>query len=214
MEVQETAVQTDRILTIPNVLSFIRLLGVPLFLWLILKTPPSDGWAVAVLLIAGATDYFDGKIARATGQISRLGQLLDPLADRLYILATLIGLVVRDIVPLWFALLLIGRDVILAIALIPLRRRGVVGLPVTFLGKAATFNLLYALPLLLLGAGYNHAESVWTQWQGWCFMAGWACAIWGLGLYLWTGVMYLSQTYTLLKTLPKQPRSPKPAAQK
>jgi cardiolipin synthase len=214
MEVQETEVQTDRILTIPNVLSFVRLLGVPLFLWLILKTPPSDGWAVAVLLIAGATDYFDGKIARATGQISRLGQLLDPLADRLYILATLIGLVVRDIVPLWFALLLIGRDVILALALIPLRRRGVVGLPVTFLGKAATFNLLYALPLLLLGAGYNHAESVWTQWQGWCFMAGWACAIWGLGLYLWTGVMYLSQTWALLKTLPKQAPAPKPAASK
>jgi cardiolipin synthase len=79
----------------------------------------------------------------------------------------------------------------------------VVGLPVTFLGKAATFNLLYALPLLLLGAGYSQAESVWTQWQGWCFMAGWACAIWGLGLYLWTGAMYLSQAWTLLKTLPK-----------
>jgi cardiolipin synthase len=202
VEVQETAVQTDRILTIPNVLSFVRLLGVPLFLWLILG-PKADGWAVVVLLVAGATDYFDGKIARATGQISRLGQLLDPLADRLYILATLVGLVVRDIVPLWFAVALIARDVILALALIPLRRRGIVGLPVTFLGKAATFNLLYALPLLLLGASYDSGQSVWTQWTGWAYMAGWAFAIWGLALYLWTGVMYLTQTWTLLKTTPK-----------
>jgi len=197
VKVQETAVQTDRVLTIPNVLSFVRLLGVPVFLWLILKHPPADGWAVALLFAAGATDYFDGKIARATGQISRLGQLLDPLADRLYILATLIGLVVRDIVPVWFAALLIGRDLVLALALLPLRRRGIVGLPVTFLGKAATFNLLYALPLLLLGAGS-------AQWQQIAKMAGWACAVWGLVLYLWTGVMYLTQAYSLVRTVPVQ----------
>ena len=203
MEVQETAVQTDRIFTIPNILSLLRLLGVPVFLWLILG-PKLDGWAVVLLFVAGATDYFDGKIARATGQISRLGQLLDPLADRLYILATLIGLVVRDIVPLWFALVLIARDLILALVLIPLRRRGVVGLPVTFLGKAATFNLLYALPFLLLGATYNSAASVWSQWAGWAFMVGWAFAIWGFALYLWTGVMYLIQAWSLLKTLPVQ----------
>jgi len=196
MKVQETAVQTDRVFTIPNVLSFLRLLGVPLFLWLVLG-PHADGWAVVVLLLAGATDYFDGKIARATGQISRLGQLLDPLADRLYILATLIGLVLRHIVPWWFAALIIGRDVVLAIALIPLRRRGIVGLPVTFLGKAATFNLLYALPLLLLGAGS-------AQWQVLFKMAGWACALWGLGLYLWTGVMYLAQAWQLIKSVPVQ----------
>jgi len=203
VEVQETAVQTDRIFTIPNILSLLRLLGVPVFLWLILG-PKLDGWAVVLLFVAGATDYFDGKIARATGQISRLGQLLDPLADRLYILATLIGLVVRDIVPLWFALVLIARDLILALVLIPLRRRGVVGLPVTFLGKAATFNLLYALPFLLLGATYNSAASVWSQWAGWAFMVGWAFAIWGFALYLWTGVMYLIQAWSLLKTLPVQ----------
>ena len=88
MDVQETEVQTDRILTIPNVLSFARLLGVPLFLWLILG-PHADGWAIVLLTISGITDWLDGKIARATGQISRLGQLLDPLADRLYIAATL-----------------------------------------------------------------------------------------------------------------------------
>ncbi len=202
MQVQETAVQTNRILTMPNVLSMLRLLGVPVFLWLVLG-PQADGWAVVLLFVAGATDYFDGKIARATGQISRLGQLLDPLADRLYILATLIGLVVRDIVPLWFALILIARDLVLAITLIPLRRRGVVGLPVTFLGKAATFNLLYALPLLLLGASYNHANSVWSQPSGWAYMAGWAFAAWGAALYIWTGVMYLSQAWTLLHTLPE-----------
>lgn len=198
MKVQETAVQTDRILTIPNALSLLRLIGVPIFLWLVL-VPKADGWAVVVLALAGVTDYLDGKIARATGQISRVGQLLDPLADRLYILATLIGLLVRDIIPLWFAVVLIGRDVILAIALIPLRRRGITGLPVTFLGKAATFNLLYALPLLLLGSSYSTTSSVWTQWQGWAWMAGWAFAAWGLGLYVWTGVMYLTQAFGLLR---------------
>jgi len=201
VKVQETEVQTDRILTIPNALSMLRLIGVPIFLWLIL-VPKADGWAVVLLMVAGITDYLDGKIARATGQISRVGQLLDPLADRLYILATLIGLVVRDIVPLWFAVVLIARDVILAVALIPLRRRGITGLPVTFLGKAATFYLLYALPLLLLGASYDTATSIWSQWQGWAFMAGWAFALWGLALYVWTGVMYLSQAIALMRSHP------------
>ncbi len=104
MEVQETEVQTDRVLTVPNLLSFLRLLGVPLFLWLIL-VPKADGWAIVLLIFAGLSDYLDGKIARRWNQISRLGQLLDPLADRLYILATLIGLLLRDIIPWWLVAL-------------------------------------------------------------------------------------------------------------
>jgi len=152
VDVQETAVQTDRILTIPNILSFIRLLGVPLFLWLIL-VPEADGWAFVVLALSAVTDYLDGMIARALGQISRLGQLLDPLADRLYIAATLLGLAIRAIIPWWLVVVLLARDLILAVVLALLKRRGITGLPVHFLGKAATFCLLCGLPLLLLGAG-------------------------------------------------------------
>jgi cardiolipin synthase len=192
--VQETEVQTDRILTIPNLLSFLRLLGVPLFLWLVL-VPQADGWAFVVLVVGGITDWLDGTIARATGQISRLGQLLDPLADRLYIAATLVGLAIRAIIPWWLVLLLLGRDLILAVVLGLLKRRGITGLPVHFLGKAATFCLLWGFPLLLLGAdatgtGFSLAELA--------RVLGWAFAIWGTALYWWAGLLYLDQARRIL----------------
>ena len=113
MQVQETHVQTERILTVPNVLSGLRLLGVPLFLWLVLG-PEADGWAVVLLMVSGFTDYFDGYLARRWNQISRVGQLLDPIADRLYVFATLFGLGIRDIVPWWLVVFLLLRDVVLA----------------------------------------------------------------------------------------------------
>lgn len=189
MSTEPDEVITDRILTIPNTLSFLRLLGVPLFLWLVLG-PHADGWAFVVLVIAGITDYLDGRIARATGTSSRLGQLLDPLADRLYILATLVGLLLRGIVPLWLVLALVARDVML-IALFPLlRRRGLVALPVHFLGKAATFNLLYAFPLLLLSDGMS-----WVADFSRVF--GWAFVIWGTALYWWSGILYVEQARRL-----------------
>jgi len=195
VEVQETEVQTDRILTIPNILSFLRLLGVPVFLWLIL-VPQADGWAFVLLVVAGITDYLDGKIARATGQISRLGQLLDPLADRLYIAATLLGLAIRGIVPWWLVVLLLSRDVVLAVALALLKRRGITGLPVHFLGKAATFNLLYAFPMLLLGSS---ATGTGLSWADAARVLGWAFALWGTGLYWWAGILYLEQARRILR---------------
>ena len=159
MEVQETSVTTDRVFTIPNLLSMARLLGVPIFLWLIL-VPQADGLAVALLVVSGITDYLDGYLARRLNQISRLGQLLDPIADRLYILAILVGLLVRVIFPWWLVALLIHRDVVMAVVLVLLKRVGIVGLPVHFVGKAATFCLLYAFPLILLGAGDGSLELV------------------------------------------------------
>lgn len=190
MEVQPTEVQTDRVLTLPNVLSALRLVGVPLFLWLIL-VPEADGLAILLLGAAGFTDWLDGYLARKWNQITRVGQLLDPIADRLYILATLIGLLIRGIVPWWFVALLVSRDLILAVALALLKRRGVTGLPVHFLGKAATFCLLYAFPLLLLGDG-----------SGWLAdtarIAGWAFAVWGTALYWWAAVLYLGQARRIL----------------
>ncbi len=185
MEVQQTEVTSSRVVTLPNVLSLARLLGVPLFLWLIL-VPKADGLAVLLLVVAGATDYLDGYLARKWNQITRVGQLLDPVADRLYILATLIGLLVRDIIPLWLVLLLVSRDVIMAIVLALLKRVGITGLPVHFIGKAATFNLLYAFPLLLLGDG----TGVWAEIAR---IFGWAFVIWGTALYWWAAVLYLEQ---------------------
>jgi cardiolipin synthase len=195
VEVQETEVQTDRILTIPNILSFLRLLGVPLFLWLIL-VPQADGWAFVLLAVSAITDWLDGKIARATGQISRLGQLLDPLADRAYIAAALLGLAIRGIIPWWLVIVLLARDLILGIVLVLLKRRGITGLPVHFLGKAATFCLLYALPILLLGAG---ATGEGLTFADAARVLGWAFAIWGTALYWWAGLLYLEQARRILR---------------
>lgn len=198
MEVQETEVQTDRVITVPNILSFARLLGVPIFLWLIL-VPQADGWAIVVLALAGISDYLDGKIARKWNQISRVGQILDPLADRLYILATLVGLLLRGIIPWWLVAVLVGRDVIMGIVLAIVKKRtGLTGLPVHFIGKAATFCLLYAFPLILLGAGSGTLADV-------CRVLGWAFALWGTGLYLWAGVLYLEQAARVLRMKPTVP---------
>ena len=191
MGVQATEVTTDRVLTVPNALSFLRLLGVPLFLWLILG-PQADGWAVVLLVVSGVTDWLDGTIARATGQISRLGQLLDPLADRLYIIATLVGLLLRGIIPWWLVALLLLRDLMLLATVPALRARGLTALPVHFLGKAATFNLLYAFPLLLLGDGDSPVAFAAT-------VVGWAFVIWGTALYWWAGILYLEQVRRLVR---------------
>ena len=190
----DAEVRTDRILTIPNVLSFARLLGVPLFLWLVL-VPEADGWAFVVLAVSGITDYLDGVIARATGQISRLGQLLDPLADRLYTVATLVGLALRTIIPWWLVVVILARDVMLTVVLARLRRRGVVGLPVHYLGKAATFCLMCGLPLLLLGSGATGAGLTFADLAR---DIGWAFVIWGTALYWWAGLLYLAQARRLL----------------
>jgi cardiolipin synthase (CMP-forming) len=179
----------DRIWTVPNGLSVLRLFGVPLFLWLALG-PKADGWAVVVLMVAGFTDYLDGRIARRFNLTSRLGELLDPAADRLYILATLVALMVRGILPIWLAAILIGRDLLLAPTIPLLSRHGYGPLPVHFLGKAATLNLLYAFPLLLL--------SVDDNWFGHLVRPlAWAFTGWGAALYLWAAWLYLVQVRQL-----------------
>jgi cardiolipin synthase len=198
VSVQETAVQTDRVLTIPNLLSVLRLLGVPLFVWLVL-VPEADGWAVVVLFISGITDYLDGMLARRWNQISRVGQLLDPIADRLYVLAALITFGIRDIVPWWLVGILVLRDLVLVLTLPTLKRLGYTGLPVHFLGKAATANLLAAFPWLLLGTG-DSAFAAWAHAFGWAFL------IWGTGLYWWAALGYLWQVRSLARDARTPPR--------
>ncbi|GAA4226273.1 CDP-alcohol phosphatidyltransferase family protein [Actinomadura meridiana] len=188
MSTQQEAPQ-DRILTVPNSLSLARLVGVPLFLWLVLIE--ADWWALALLVLAGLSDWADGKLARVLNQTSKIGALLDPAADRLYILATLIGLTIRDIIPLWLVVLLVAREVaILPIAPI-VRRLGYSGtLPVHFIGKAGTMCLLYAFPLLLLG---DHDGAAATTAK----VIGWSFAIWGAGLYWSAAALYWIQTRQL-----------------
>jgi cardiolipin synthase (CMP-forming) len=175
----------ERWLTVPNALSFVRLLGVPLFLWLLLG-PQADGWALVVLVASGITDWLDGRIARALDQYSRLGELLDPLADRLYTVATLVAFLIRGIVPWWVLALIIGRDVVVSLALPLLRRKGYLAFPVLYIGKAATLNLLYAFPLLLL-AQMDWAGADLTRPFAYAF------TVWGVALHLWSGALYLVQ---------------------
>ena len=191
METQDgEAAVGRRVLTIPNVISIIRLAGVPLFLWLVL-VPEADGLALAVLALSGLSDYADGYLARRLNQTSQLGAILDPVADRLYILSTVIGLGIRDIIPWWVAIILPARDAFLWCLVPFLRTRGYSSLPVHFLGKAATANLLYAFPLLLLGDGTSVLATL-------AKVFGWAFAIWGTGLYWWAGLLYAWQVRKLL----------------
>ncbi|SDH87601.1 cardiolipin synthase [Actinokineospora alba] len=183
---------SDRVLTIPNALSALRLAGVPVFLYLLL-VPHADGWAIAILMFSGFTDWLDGKIARWLDQASRLGALLDPLADRLYTLATIVAFVLRDIVPWWVAAVLIARDVVVAGCIALLRRRGFGPPEVTYIGKAATFNLMYAFPLLLLAEGTSTLATVVRP-------VSYALAIWGGALFLWSGALYLVQTRAALRS--------------
>jgi cardiolipin synthase len=189
-EQDDTVAVGHRVLTIPNVISIVRLAGVPLFLWLVL-VPEADGWALAVLFLSGLSDYADGYLARRLDQTTRVGEILDPVADRLYILSTVIGLAARGIIPWWVAALLPARDAFLWCLVPFLRTRGYSSLPVHFLGKAATANLLYAFPLLLLGDATGTLPLL-------AKIFGWAFAIWGVGLYWWAGLLYAYQVRRLL----------------
>jgi cardiolipin synthase (CMP-forming) len=182
----------DRVLTVPNALSLLRLAGVPVFLWLLLG-PQEDGWAIVVLAVGGVTDWLDGKLARLMGQYSRLGALLDPAVDRLYILAALVALGLREVVPWWAVAVLVARDLVLGACVLVLRRRGYGPFVVTYLGKAATFLLLYAFPLLLLGQGDGAVAAAALPF-------GIAFAVWGTALYLWSGALYLAQFALAMRT--------------
>lgn len=181
---------TSGVLTVPNVISVLRLLTVPVFAWLALNE--RDLAAFGVLALAAATDWLDGRLARVLNQYSRLGELLDPAADRLFIFVTLVVLAVRDVVPLWLVLVIVGRDVLLTLVLAVLMAVRAGPLPVHFVGKAGTFALLYALPLLLLAEMRGTLGLV-------ADVAGWAFALWGVGLYWLAGALYVRQAVDVLR---------------
>jgi cardiolipin synthase len=182
----------DRIWTVPNALSLLRLLGVPLFLWLLLG-PQADGWAIVVLAVSGLSDWADGKLARLLDQGSRLGALLDPAADRLYIVAALIALALREVLPLWVVLALVGRELVLGVMLLVLRAFGYPPLQVHYLGKAATFLLLYAFPILLLADSSSGTLAAIAEPFAWAF------TLWGTAFYLLAGLLYVIQVVGLVR---------------
>jgi len=181
---------SSRVLTVPNLLSFLRLALVPVFLILLVRG--EDAWALLVLAVASLTDFLDGAIARRFNQITRLGQLLDPAADRLYIFAALIGLAWRDLVPWWIVAVVVGRDVFLLGLGVVLANYGFGPLPVHQLGKVATFCLFYALPMIMLGQAFPEL-SWWSQPVGWAF------GLWGAYLYWWAGVIYAIETVRVIR---------------
>ena len=181
---------SSRVLTVPNALSFARLIGVPVFVWLILTH--RDAPALILLMTAGFTDYLDGKIARRYGLESRLGAMLDPAADRLYIVATIVCLSIRGILPVWVVIVLVCRELFIVAMAPTVRRHNLPLPPVHFIGKAATFNLLYALPLLLLADSDHPAGDV-------ALPIAWAFAIWGITLYWCAGLLYLIQVRAMVR---------------
>ncbi|UWZ39918.1 CDP-alcohol phosphatidyltransferase family protein [Dactylosporangium roseum] len=176
------------VLTVPNLISFARLLGVPLFMYLFLATD-ATGWAIGVLVVGGLSDWVDGFAARRLKQVSRLGELLDPLADRLYILATLFALTYENVVPWWFTIALLAREAVMVLCLVVLRILGHGPPPVHYVGKTATAVLLMGFPMMLL-AKYSEAARPWAE------PSGWALLWWGIVLYWLAAVFYFVQAGT------------------
>jgi cardiolipin synthase len=181
---------SSRVMTVPNVLSVVRLVLIPVFLWLL--GTAQYGWALVVIVISSLTDFVDGFVARRFNQVTRLGQILDPTVDRLFIFSTLIGLAWQHFLPWWLVILIVLRDVGI-VALGPvLASHGYGPLPVHHLGKVATFALLFALPTLVLGAAFPAIAAYSDPF-------GWALALWGTFLYWWAGAIYLRETVRLVR---------------
>ena len=184
---------TYRIWTIPNALSAARLIGVPVFFWLMVG-PKNDGLALTILVISSFTDWLDGYLARRLNQFSRLGELLDPLADRLYVVAALLALYIRELIPVWVVVALLSRDVVMSLFLAYLKKHGYNGVPVHFVGKAATMNLLYALPLILMGTFSGLVGQV-------AEIFGWAFLLWGITMYWYAAILYIKQILALRRSI-------------
>ncbi|MGN6326356.1 CDP-alcohol phosphatidyltransferase family protein [Pseudolysinimonas sp.] len=181
---------SSRVVTVPNALSCLRLLLIPVFL--VLLVTEQYLWALVTLVVSSVTDFVDGYIARHFNQISRVGQLLDPAADRLFIFSTLVGLAIRGFLPWWLVGVIVARDVLLLVLGVILAQHRFGPLPVHHLGKMGTFLLLVAMPVLVLGAAFPALDT-------WAAPVGWAAALWGVFLYWWAGIVYAVQTGRIIR---------------
>jgi cardiolipin synthase len=192
-----SAVST-RIVTIPNILSLFRLLLIPVFFVLLIFG--HFGWALVLIAVSSITDFVDGYIARHFNQVTRLGQLLDPAADRLFILSTLVGLGWVGVLPWWFIAAIVARDVLLLVLGIVLANHRFGPLPVHHLGKMGTFAILFSMPVILLASAVPS-----TAWLA--LPIGWAAGIWGVFLYWWAGVAYALQAARMIRDVRGAPAS-------
>jgi len=173
----------DRILTAPNVITLVRLLCIPIFLWLLFGVHRQTAAAV-LLAVLGATDWVDGYVARRYGQVSTLGKVLDPTADRLLVGTAVISIMVYGAVPLWFGIATIAREVLVSVMVVLLAGLGAARIDVLWVGKAGTFGLMFAYPAFLLGDGT-------ATWQAPIRAIAWVTGLIGLGLAWWAAGSYI-----------------------
>ncbi len=170
-----------KVFNVPNSISFIRLLLIPVFVWLVFG-PEEFGWAGVLLGIIGATDWIDGFLARKLDQVTEVGKFLDPLADRIAVVVAVIAGLIVGVLPMWFAITLIVREVVIGAGALYGWLNGVTKLDVRFLGKAATLALYVSVTAFYIGAGFTADWAIWLA-----YLSG----IPGLVMYYWVAVLYL-----------------------
>lgn len=180
----------NRVLTVPNLISFLRICSIPYLAWLITKNHMI--LALIVLAISAFSDCIDGYIARRWNQVSKLGQILDPIADRLLIIFSTVALAIAKIIPWWALVLVVLRDVIMAALVVLLAQHDYGPLPVNFVGKAGTALIMLAIVSLMI------VYAVSTEAMFVLYAAAIACGIWGIVLYWYAGLLYYRQAYVLL----------------
>lgn len=173
----------DRVLTIPNAFSLARLACAPIFLWLLFGRDNRLG-AAFLLAGLGATDWVDGYLARRLGQVSALGKVLDPVADRLLLFVGVGGIVVDGSVPTWLAVLVLVRETLISAATVGLAGLGARRIDVQWVGKAGTFAFMVAFPLFLAGGSG-------VSWSGTARSVAWVFAIPGLLLAWYAAATYV-----------------------
>ena len=187
----KTLAVSSRIFTLANVVSVVRLMAIPVFLVLVVQDRLIT--AFVLLVVAVLTDFVDGMIARSMNQITKLGQFLDPFADRLFIAATAIALAIQNVVPWWFVVAVMLRDALLGIGGLVMTRYGHGTLPVKWWGKVSTFGMLFVLPLFLLGTVVPAIGAVTNP-------IAWVLAIVSVSLYWIVGFSYLFDAIALAKS--------------
>lgn len=180
----------NRVLTVPNLISFLRICSIPYLAWLITKHYMF--LALVVLAVSAFSDCLDGYIARRWNQVSKLGQILDPIADRLLIVCSTLALAIAKIIPWWALVLVVLRDIIMAILVVVLAQHDYGPLPVNFVGKAGTALLMLAIVSLMI------VYAVATEHMFVLYGAALACGLWGIVLYWYAGLLYYMQAYMLL----------------
>jgi cardiolipin synthase (CMP-forming) len=181
----------DRILTAPNVITLVRLLCIPVFLWLLFGLHRQTAAAI-LLAVLGATDWVDGHVARRYGQVSTFGKVLDPTADRILVGTAVISIMIYGAVPLWFGIATIAREVLVSAMVLLLASLGAARIDVLWVGKAGTFGLMFAYPTFLLGDGT-------AGWQEPIRIIGWVTGLIGLGLAWWAAGSYIAPARRALR---------------